>query len=61
MRLLLVVLGVAGLVFGWWGLQTVPGRRAFDEMAGMVPLAAGAVGALLLLAALAAWWRGRGG
>ncbi len=61
MRLVLVVLGVAGLAFCWWGLSTVPGRRAFDEMAGMIPLAAGAAGALLLLAAVAAWWRSRGG
>lgn len=51
--IMLALVGVAGIVFGWWGLETVSGRRHFDEMAGMIPLFAG-VGSiiLLLLAAL---------
>lgn len=46
------VVGLALLAFGWWGVQTTAGRRAFDEMAGMIPMGAGALGALLLLAAV---------
>ena len=49
------MLGVAGLAllaFGWWGVQTAAGRRAFDEMAGMIPFGAGALGAVLVLAAI---------
>jgi hypothetical protein len=48
----LAIVGVLLVGFGWWGVQTVAGRRAFDEMAGMIPLGAGAFGALLLVAAL---------
>ena len=36
--LLLVACGLAG--FGWWGVYTPAGRQRFDEMAGMIPLAA---------------------
>ncbi|MGF0538015.1 hypothetical protein ACQQ2Q_08480 [Agrobacterium sp. ES01] len=47
------VLGLFGLLFCWWGLETSTGRRQFDEMAGMIPLFAGAIAVpLLLLAAL---------
>lgn len=49
------ILGVVGLVlvaFGWWGVQTVAGRRAFDEMAGMIAMGAGALGGLLVVVAL---------
>nr|CAS02411.1 putative integron gene cassette protein [uncultured bacterium] len=40
-----------------WGLGTVAGRHAFDEMAGILPLASGAISVLLALFALLAWWR----
>ena len=33
--------GIACELFAYWGLNTVRGRRAFDEMAGMIPLAVG--------------------
>ena len=59
----LAVLGAALLAFGYWGLETVAGRRAFDEMAGMIPFGAQVLGALLLILAAviasARWWRGR--
>ena len=51
----LAALGAALLAFGYWGLETVAGRQAFDEMAGMIPLGAQVLGALLfILAALIA-------
>lgn len=45
----LALVGVCGMVFGWWGLETTAGRRQFDEMAGIIPLATGAGAFLLLL------------
>jgi len=50
------VLALAGTLlsaFGWWGLEIAAGRHRFDEMAGMVPFAAGVLGALLLVACIA--------
>lgn len=55
--LLVAALGCFG--FSYWGLNTVSGRGAFDEMAGMIPLAAAPVGILLLLCAAVLWWRRR--
>lgn len=59
--LCLAILGLAGVLFAYWGLETVSGRKAFDEMAGMIPVGAGVVGAILLIAAAIVWWLGRGG
>lgn len=54
----LLLLGVIALAFGWWGYYTEAGRHQFDEMAGIIPLAALALGALLLLIGLALlFWR----
>jgi hypothetical protein len=50
--ILLALVSLAGLIFGWWGLETVSGRRQFDEMAGMIPLFTG-VASLVLLAVAA--------
>jgi len=44
----LALLSLAGLAFGWWGLETEAGRRRFDEMAGIIPLLT-AIGSLVLL------------
>lgn len=55
----LLALAIACEAFAWWGLGTVPGRQAFDEMAGMIPYAAAALGALFALASAFAWWRSR--
>ncbi len=47
-------------VFSWLGIYTADGRHVFDEMAGVVPFAAGVAGVLLLaLAAIAGWWSAR--
>ena len=58
--IVLALVAVAGMAFGWWGLETVSGRRHFDEMAGMIPFFAG-VGSviLLLLAAILYYFGGR--
>lgn len=59
---LLLVLALACEAFAYWGLKTQPGREAFDEMAGIVPLGASLLGALLTALAALAWWRsGRAG
>ena len=54
------LMALAGMAFGWWGLETVSGRRHFDEMAGMIPFFVG-VGSLilLLLAAILYYFAGR--
>lgn len=49
--MLLAGIGIVMLAFGFWGTQTAAGRHAFDEMDGIIPVAAGAVGAFLLLTA----------
>ena len=54
MKLFAIVLALAslaGLVFGWWGLETVAGRRQFDEMAGMIPFFTGIASLVLLVVA----------
>jgi hypothetical protein len=61
-RPLLLVLAVAGaclLAFGYWGVNTVRGRQMFDEMAGMIPMGVGALGALCLAAAVVIYVVGR--
>ena len=57
--ILLAVATIACEIFAYWGLNTVAGRHAFDEMAGMIPMAAGALGLPLALCAAFAWWRSR--
>jgi len=56
---LLIVAALACFGFSYWGLNTVSGRASFDEMAGMIPLAATPVGLLLLLGAAVVLWLGR--
>lgn len=53
----LLLAGIACEVFAYWGLSTARGRRAFDEMAGMVPLAAVPTGVVLILLGAVLWWR----
>jgi hypothetical protein len=54
----LLILGVLAVAFGWWGVYTAAGRRQFDEMAGIIPLAALALGGLLIVIGLALlFWR----
>jgi hypothetical protein len=42
-------------VFGYWGCSTKAGRRRFDEMAGIIPSAARALGILFALVACILW------
>ena len=50
--------GALLLAFGWWGVETPAGRHRFDEMAGIIPEAARALGALLLLVAVVLYLAG---
>jgi hypothetical protein len=52
---LLCVIGILAVIYGYWGLNTVAGRRRFDEMAGIIPFGIGVLGALAILAGLI-WW-----
>jgi hypothetical protein len=47
----LVLVGLPCLGFGWWGLNTVAGRRAYDEMDAIIPFASGALGGFLIVVA----------
>jgi hypothetical protein len=53
--LALGIVAVALLVFAAWGTRTAAGRRAFDEMAGMIPYGAGALGVVALAVAGVLW------
>ena len=54
----LLILGVIAVAFGWWGTYTATGRRQFDEMAGILPLAALGLGGLMTVIGLALlFWR----
>ena len=56
--LILLTAAFACLAFAYWGMETPSGRRAYDEMAGIIPMAVGLVGAILGVVALAIWvWR----
>jgi hypothetical protein len=50
--LILAVAGAALLAFGFWGAQTAAGRHRFDEMDGIIPVAAGTLGGFCLIAAV---------
>lgn len=48
------------LVFAWWGTSTAAGKRRYDEMDGIYPFAAGALGVILFVVAfgIVGWfWR----
>ena len=55
---LLLAVAAACFAFAYWGLATPQGRRAYDEMDGIIPAAAGLIAAVLVVAAAALWlWR----
>jgi hypothetical protein len=62
---LLAALGTGLMTFGYRGLQTVAGGKAFDEMDGMIPFGAGVLGVALLIVAtvtaVISFWRRRPG
>lgn len=47
--LVLAVVGLALIAFGWWGLHTAAGQDVFDEMAGIIPLLTQLLGGVLLV------------
>jgi heme/copper-type cytochrome/quinol oxidase subunit 2 len=49
--ILSLVLGVASMAFGYWGLMTEAGRVSFDEMDGMIPFAVGIAGIAIVVVA----------
>ena len=59
----LVVLATLLLVYCYWGLFTIPGQRAYPEMAGLIPFYGGILGAVLIgiaaVAAVVMRWRRR--
>lgn len=55
--LVLAFLSLACAAFAVWGLGTPSGRRVFDEMAGILPLAAGVGAVVFALCAALTWWR----
>jgi heme/copper-type cytochrome/quinol oxidase subunit 2 len=55
----LVVLAISCEALAYWGLQTASGRQAFDEMAGIIPFAAGLAGPVFFAVAAVLWWRAR--
>ncbi len=57
--IVLAWLSLAGMIFGWWGLETVSGRRTFDEMAGIIPLVTGVASFILLLVAAVLYYFAR--
>lgn len=57
--LVLAWVSLAGMIFGWWGLETVSGRRTFDEMAGIIPLVTGVASFVLLLVAAVLYYFAR--
>ncbi|MCY0095046.1 hypothetical protein [Hoeflea ulvae] len=57
--IILALVSIAGLMFGWWGIETVAGRRHFDEMAGMIPFFAGIASVALLLVAAVLYYFAR--
>ena len=55
--LMLFLVALACEAFGYWGLNTVEGQHAYDEMAGIVPFAAQVIGGFLFVVAVFLWWR----
>jgi len=42
-----LITGFIAMVFGWWGANTNAGRHRFDEMAGIIPIAALVIGTIV--------------
>ena len=56
--IVLLIASLACIAFAYWGLETTGGRRAFDEMAGIIPVGVGALGVVLFAIAGIIWvWR----
>lgn len=53
--LIALVVGVVALLFGAWGRFSAAGKSQFDEMAGIIPMAAWYAGMGLIILALGLW------
>jgi hypothetical protein len=42
-----LIAGFIAMAFGWWGANTAAGRQRFDEMAGIIPIAALVIGTII--------------
>ena len=47
-----LLIGFMTMVFGWWGANTVVGRKRFDGMAAIVPIAALVLGTIIFAVGL---------
>ena len=56
LSVVLLVLAAACWAFWYWGVYTIAGQHAYDEMAGIVPFAAGIGGLLLVAVAAGLQW-----
>jgi len=58
----MVLSGLIGLAFGYWGLYTQKGNARFDEMDGLYPFFGGVAGGALIVIAIAVlafrYWMG---
>lgn len=54
---LVVLAGVLGC-FSYWGINTIEGQHAYDEMAAIVPYSAGLLAAVFALIAAGLYWWG---
>jgi hypothetical protein len=50
---LAMVVGLAMMAFGWWGQRSEAGRRKYDEMDGIYPWIAMAVGGMIVVIGIA--------
>ncbi len=53
---ILLIIGTTCVIFSYWGLNTTAGHNAYDEMAGIIPLAAAPVGLVFIALAGGVWW-----
>ena len=47
-----LLVGFVTIAFGWWGANTAAGRQRFNEMAGIIPVAALVLGTVIFAAGL---------
>ncbi len=55
----LLILAAGLAMFGYWGMFTQAGGRAFDEMDGMIPFFAAVASPIVFAIGALAWWRWR--
>lgn len=56
-----LVLAISLASFSYWGLYTESGRHAYDEMDGIIPLAAAPLSVCFAVCAVLAWLLGKRG